>query len=506
MTNDYEIKLVAGLDQLKSEQDLQKIIPKIIEKAEKQFREKGIELSVEIKETMANAIVSKFTKDLKTGFQTAKINIGDYITYSAKDSKKGIIESVTINSEKFIKDQQRAKESAEKEYSAFLISEQRKREALEKAHHDAINMDKSRTLSQSKELQREYTGWWTNELNKRESVEKAQVQAKEVDTSKTKKNIAEQEKYNQTINRTNAEFEQLKIKADGAQERVSRTASKESITKMKNLREEVNKLEQEFQQLTSAGKVSESQLSTYNNEMKTLSTRISQAERNANKGGNAFLNFGEKLKIAAVSFALWQVVTETFYRVKQSFAEGMQAVVDLDTAMVDLIKVTNETNSVYENFEEQSFAVADSIATTAQEVIKATTGFARMGYTINESSNLGKFAIILKNVGDEIDTVDEATGSLIATMKGFNMEAGDAERIVDAVNEVSNNFAVTTGDLTSGIERVSAVMSQSGVSFEQTLGLITGATEIMQNAAKASTGLRTLSERLRGNLKNSPCV
>ena len=458
MAENYEIGLVAGLDELKSEQQLQKLIPKIIEKAEQKFREKGIELPLEIKETMAKAIVSKFTKDLKTGFESAKINLGDYISYTAKDTKKGIEESIGIDSVKFLKDQQKEKER----------------------------------------IQKEYTSWWTQELNKREAIEKSHIQALAEDASRTKRNVAEQEKYNKAVDKTTSEFEKLKTKAEGASERVSRTANKKSQSEMKALTSEVDKLQKEFQQLASTGKMTTREFDKWNNKLSETSQKIVQAERNANKGGNTFLNLGEKMKIAASSFMLWQVVTETFYRVKRSFQEGVQSVIDLDTAMVELIKVTDETQSVYENFRDTSFEVADSIASTAQEVVNASAGFARMGYNIREAAELGELALIFKNVGDEIENVDESTASLIATMKGFAMEAEDASHIVDAINEISNNFAVTSGDLADGVERVSAVMSQSNVSFEQTLGLITGATEVMQDAAKASTGLRFLTQRLRG--------
>lgn len=411
MARNYEIGLGLGIDELGSLEELQKGIPKVIEKAKKQLKELGFTVDLDIDSAEFQGKLNKLKADFEKGLQTGTINLAPGIDIQLNRIGDKIKESLVVNVQQATK---------------------------------------------------------------------------------------AQEKYNKAVDDTNSQFEQLKIKAEGAAERVNRTANNDSRKRMAELKQEVARLQNEFQQLASTGKLTGDRFNEFKNKIRETSAAIVQAERNANKGGNAFLTLGEKFKIAAMSFALWQVVTETFYRVKQSFAEGVQAVIALDTAMVDLIKVTNETQSVYENFKRQSFEVADSIATTAEEVIKASTGFARMGYDINQSSNLGKFAIILKNVGDEIDTVDQATNSLIATMKGFNMESADAEKIVDAVNEVSNNFAVTTGDLTDGIERVSAVMSQSGVSFEQTLGLITGATEVMQDAAKASTGLRTLSERLRG--------
>jgi TP901 family phage tail tape measure protein len=307
-----------------------------------------------------------------------------------------------------------------------------------------------------------------------------------------------QESLNNSLKKTGNELENLKIKADGAAQRIERTSDTNAKKQIDSLSNSIKKLQSEYTQLGSKADLSKSDVDEFNNKIKRTTTSIQEAERTARQGGNTALSMGEKFKKAATSFMLWQVVTETFYHVKRSLIEGVESIIELDTAMVELIKVTDETNAVYREFRDNSFEVADSIASTAKEVINASAGFARMGYEIEEAGKLGELALIFKNVGDEIDSVDESTSSLIATMKGFNMDAQDATHIVDAVNEVANNFAVTAGDLSSGIERVSSVMSQSNVGFEQTLGLITGATEVIQNAEKASTGLRTISERIRG--------
>ena len=60
-----------------------------------------------------------------------------------------------------------------------------------------------------------------------------------------------------------------------------------------------------------------------------------------------------------------------------------------------------------------------------------------------------------------------------------------------------NNFAVDTGNLAMGVQRVSAVLNQAGVNFDETLGLLTGSFEVLQNMEKSSTGLITITQRLR---------
>ena len=41
-------------------------------------------------------------------------------------------------------------------------------------------------------------------------------------------------------------------------------------------------------------------------------------------------------------------------------------------------------------------------------------------------------------------TQESASKSLVSMLQGFHIDAEDAERVVDSVNEVANNFAIDT--------------------------------------------------------------
>lgn len=81
-------------------------------------------------------------------------------------------------------------------------------------------------------------------------------------------------------------------------------------------------------------------------------------------------------------------------------------------------------------------------------------------------------------------------------MKAFNIEADDAEHIIDSVNEVANNFAVSSADLATNLGNMSAIMAINNVSLEEQIGMLTGVTEITRNASSASRGLVMVSSRL----------
>ena len=67
---------------------------------------------------------------------------------------------------------------------------------------------------------------------------------------------------------------------------------------------------------------------------------------------------------------------------------------------------------------------------------------------------------------------EEAASSIISQIRAYGESAEFATHIIDAYNQVANNFSVGTNDLSKAMEVASAGMATYGNSFEQTIGLI----------------------------------
>ena len=142
---------------------------------------------------------------------------------------------------------------------------------------------------------------------------------------------------------------------------------------------------------------------------------------------------------------------------------------DVDTAMTELKKVTNETDATYTQFLDNAGTRAQNLGATLQETVSATADFGRLGYDIEDATKLADNALIYQNVGDDIDNIDEASKALISTMQGFNIQADDSAQIVDKFNEVANNYASSAGDIGQITQRSAAAMSAAGNSLDQTI-------------------------------------
>lgn len=128
-------------------------------------------------------------------------------------------------------------------------------------------------------------------------------------------------------------------------------------------------------------------------------------------------------------------------------------------------------------------------------MVEAATEFRKSGFSDEDAANLALVATMYQNVADESISAADSAGFIIAQMKAFNIEAEDATHIIDAVNEVSNRYAVSSADLANNLGKVSAALAVGGVSFEETLGMMTAITEITRNASTASRGLVSVQSR-----------
>lgn len=129
-------------------------------------------------------------------------------------------------------------------------------------------------------------------------------------------------------------------------------------------------------------------------------------------------------------------------------------------------------------------------------MVEAATEFRKSGYGDEDAANLALVATQFQNVADSEISAGEASSFIIAQLKAFNIEAENANHITDAVNEVSNRFAVSSTDLSNSLGIVSSALASGNTSFEESLGMLTAITEITRNASKASRGLVSIQSRL----------
>ncbi len=139
-------------------------------------------------------------------------------------------------------------------------------------------------------------------------------------------------------------------------------------------------------------------------------------------------------------------------------------------------------------------------------MVDAATSFKKSGFGDTDAANLALVASQFQNVADDAISAGEAADFIIAQMKAFNIEAENSAHIIDAVNEVSNKYAVSSSDLSTNLGKASAALAVGNNSFEEVLGLMTSGTEIIRNASRVARGLVSVQARLNQVVDESSSV
>lgn len=215
---------------------------------------------------------------------------------------------------------------------------------------------------------------------------------------------------------------------------------------------------------------------------------IAKAEKAQKRFGSSTLDITKKV----IQFG---ATTAAIRGVTSGMADMVKNVYELDGALTEFKKVSDLSGKGLEKYTDQASKVGKTVARTGTEMIQAATEFKKSGFSEKDSLELGRVASMYQNVADVELTAGEAANFIVSQMKAFNLTASDSEHIIDAVNEVSNNFAVSSADIATNIGKASAAMATGNVTYEQTVGLMTAMTEITRNGAKSARGLVSIQSR-----------
>ena len=212
---------------------------------------------------------------------------------------------------------------------------------------------------------------------------------------------------------------------------------------------------------------------------------------------------GRSLKDIFQTSRLHQMVAQvagmfSFYDLINLGRQFASTVTDINTQITELAKVSEQSSKqIYADFD--SYAdIAKEVRGTISDTIAATADWSKNGYSIPDAKQLAEISQLYKNVGDGID-IDTANESLISTLKGFQLEADQAEHIVDVFNEVSNNEAMSSGGIGEALQRSAASFNAASTSLEKSVSLVTATNSVLQNPEKVGNMWRTVSARLRGS-------
>ena len=234
----------------------------------------------------------------------------------------------------------------------------------------------------------------------------------------------------------------------------------------------------------------------FENSFRSIKATVTESSAAIRSAGENTQTLGDRFGGLATKFASWLSITQVIMTAVRTAKQMVSAAVEVESAMAQIKIVTGASDSQMEAFLTKSIALAKELGQSVTDVASSIETFARLGYNMSDSSNLAKYANIMANVGNT--DVDTATTGITSIIKGYELDANDAEHVSDVLVKVGQEYAISAEELMAAFQRGGAALHASGTDFEKSAALFAATNASLQNAETTGTMWKTVSARIRG--------
>ena len=238
-------------------------------------------------------------------------------------------------------------------------------------------------------------------------------------------------------------------------------------------------------------------LAQVNKQMQSVSKSAGSASKNVN-------NLSRNLSEAARRFSVITVATGTMLALARAIKDGVGEAIQFERELVRISQVTGKTTSQLKGLTQEVTRLATGLGASSKDLLNVSRTLAQAGFSAEKTKQA--LDILAKtSLGATFDSIQDTTEGAIAVLRQFRKEARQAggdikflENTLDAINSVSKNFAVESGDLITVIRRVGGVFEAAGGSVNELIALFTSVRATTRESAETiSTGLRTIFTRIQ---------
>lgn len=208
--------------------------------------------------------------------------------------------------------------------------------------------------------------------------------------------------------------------------------------------------------------------------LNNLKSEFQQVKLEAQIADKATMTFGDRIKNQIREYSSYIGIATVFMEGMQAARAMAQSVLEVDTAMTGLYRVTDLTSSQYDKLYSDMIASSKEYGTTLTDTINATADWVRAGYDANTALQLADITAMYQHISD-LD-YGEASENLLTAYNGFKDTfseefGGDVvasvNHIADAFNELDNKYSITSAGLGEGLARSASALQLAGNTFEE---------------------------------------
>jgi TP901 family phage tail tape measure protein len=235
--------------------------------------------------------------------------------------------------------------------------------------------------------------------------------------------------------------------------------------------------------------------SSASNELNKLKNQLKEYSSQVGNAHNNTKSFGESLKDAFKSFGVFSLATSAFYAPIKALEDMSSRLIEIDTLMTEIRRVMDMPDFKFTQLLQEAVDTSDELSTKLKDTLSIMGDFGRMGFDSNQLVDITKTAQVLQNISD-LDATS-SVDTLTSAMLNFNIAADQSITIADKLNEVDNNFAISTKDLSDGIRKAAASAKTFGVDINQLTGYIAAVgSTTRESGSVIGNGLKTIFSRM----------
>lgn len=179
-----------------------------------------------------------------------------------------------------------------------------------------------------------------------------------------------------------------------------------------------------------------------------------------------------KQKSGLTQVGQYAITGALYYNAVRGAQEAITVIKDFERSLVDIRRVMGDDADM--SFVKKSMiSDAKEYGYALKEVGEVYTQIGQQGFNEQEAASLARTALMAANVEESFTSAAEAQKLMTGAILNYNMAASDSERLLDRLNEVSNNYATDSNKLLQGINRVGASAKNAGVDIDELIGYLT---------------------------------
>ncbi|ASA22764.1 phage tail tape measure protein [Paenibacillus donghaensis] len=217
----------------------------------------------------------------------------------------------------------------------------------------------------------------------------------------------------------------------------------------------------------------DTQTANFKTKSKEITDQINRIGAEARNASPNVQGLGNILKTTFSSMLMYAGVGSLFYGSINALKQMTQTIIEVDSQLTQLKRVMDEDTD-FDSMLTKNIGLANELGRSIKEVNENAIGFARMGFDENQTVELAKTATLFQNISDLTPT--EAVDTLTASMTVFGVEAGKSIEVANKINEVDNNFAVSSQGLALSINKSASAGKTFGVTIDKLIGDTTAIT------------------------------